>query len=79
LANELGILDLPHLVQLFLYDQLLADNMHTSDNVPLSVGPRFEGRVKVFNLAAATFFALSDPSSVGGMRHEHICVVPSWH
>ncbi|KAG2084606.1 uncharacterized protein F5147DRAFT_748792 [Suillus discolor] len=78
LANELGILDLPHLVRLFLYDQLLTDDMHTSDNVPLSACPRFKGRVKVFNSAAATFFAPSDPSGVGGMRREHIRVVPSW-
>jgi hypothetical protein len=78
LASELGIPDLPHLVRLFLYDQLLADDTHTSDNVPLSACPRFEGRVKIFNSAAATFFAPSDPSGVGGMRREHIRAVPSW-
>ncbi|KAG1838509.1 hypothetical protein C8R48DRAFT_751535 [Suillus tomentosus] len=66
-ADELGIPDLPNLIQLFLYDQLLADDTHTSDNVPLSACPRFESQVKVFNSAAATFVAPSDPSSVGGM------------
>ncbi|KAG1906586.1 uncharacterized protein F5891DRAFT_1125454 [Suillus fuscotomentosus] len=45
-ANELGILGLPHLIWLFLYDQLLADDTHTSNNVPLSACPRFEGQVK---------------------------------
>jgi hypothetical protein len=63
----------------FLYDQLLVNDTHTSDNVPLSTCPRFEGRVKIFNSASATFFTLSDPSSVGGMQYEHICAVPSWH
>ncbi|KAG1855266.1 hypothetical protein F4604DRAFT_1883246 [Suillus subluteus] len=78
LADELGVLNLPRLVQLFLFDQLLADDTHTFDNVPLSACPRFEGRVKVFSSAAASFYAPSDPSGVGGMRHEHIHATPSW-
>ncbi|KAG0702843.1 hypothetical protein DFH29DRAFT_485564 [Suillus ampliporus] len=44
LADELGVPDLPRLVQLFLFDQFLADDTHTSDNVPLSACPRFDGR-----------------------------------
>ncbi|KAG1889687.1 uncharacterized protein F5891DRAFT_1131772 [Suillus fuscotomentosus] len=75
---ELDVSNLPQLVHLFLYDQLLADNDHTSYTVPLSACPRFEGRIKVFGSAAATFFAPSDPSSIGGMLHEHICSIPSW-
>ncbi|KAG1884360.1 hypothetical protein F4604DRAFT_1574713 [Suillus subluteus] len=78
LADELRVPDLSRLVRLFLFDQLLADDIHTSDNVPLSACPRFEGRIKIFNSAAASFYALSDPSGVGGMRHEHIRAAPSW-
>ncbi|KAG1765633.1 hypothetical protein EDD22DRAFT_978677 [Suillus occidentalis] len=78
LADELHIPDLPRLVQLFLFDQLLADDVHTSDTVPLSACPRFEGRIKIFNSATASFYAPSDPSGVGGMRHEHIRAAPSW-
>ncbi|KAG2110723.1 hypothetical protein BD769DRAFT_1630318 [Suillus cothurnatus] len=40
--------------------------------------PQFEGHIKILNSAAASFYALSDPSSVGGMRHEHIRAAPSW-
>ncbi|KAG2156780.1 uncharacterized protein EDB93DRAFT_1246971 [Suillus bovinus] len=39
---------------------------------------RFEGRIEVFGLAAATFFGPSDPSGIGGMRREHIRSVPLW-
>lgn len=51
---------------------------HTSDDVPLSACPQFEGPIKVFNSAVATFFAPSDPSGVGGMCREHIRAAPSW-
>ncbi|KAG0693018.1 hypothetical protein DFH29DRAFT_992452 [Suillus ampliporus] len=78
LAVEMDIPDLPQLVRLFLYDQLLADDSRNSDDVPLSACPRFEGPIKIFNSAAATFFAPSDPSGIGGMRREHIRAVPSW-
>ncbi|KAG0702195.1 hypothetical protein DFH29DRAFT_1047447 [Suillus ampliporus] len=43
-----------------------------------SACPRFEGCVKVFNSVAATFYAPSDPSGVGGMQREHIRATPSW-
>ncbi|KAG1871740.1 hypothetical protein DFJ58DRAFT_713741 [Suillus subalutaceus] len=78
LAEELNVPNLPRLVRLCLYDQLLADDEHTSDTIPLSACPRFEGRVKVFGSAVSTFFALSDPSGIGGMQREHICSVPLW-
>ncbi|KAG1862088.1 hypothetical protein DFJ58DRAFT_715350 [Suillus subalutaceus] len=79
LAEELDVLNLPQLVRLFLYDQLLTDDEHTSDTILLSACPRFEGHVKVFGSAVSTFFAPSDPSGIGGMRRKHIHSVPSWH
>ncbi|KAG2037780.1 hypothetical protein BDR03DRAFT_933822 [Suillus americanus] len=54
------------------------DNEHTSDTIPLSACPRFEGCIKVFGSAVSTFFAPSDPSGIGGMQCEHIRSVPSW-
>ncbi|KAG2030037.1 hypothetical protein BDR03DRAFT_936739 [Suillus americanus] len=78
LAEELGVPNLPQLVCLFLYDQLLADDEHTSDTIPLSACHRFEGCIKVFGSAVSTFFAPSNPSGIGGMRREHIRSVPSW-
>ncbi|KAG2040852.1 hypothetical protein BDR03DRAFT_932487 [Suillus americanus] len=78
LAEELDVPNLPQLVRLFLYDQHLADDKHTSDTVLLTACPRFQGRIKVFGSAAATFFAPSDPSGIGGMQREYICSVPSW-
>ncbi|KAG1863685.1 hypothetical protein F4604DRAFT_1882171 [Suillus subluteus] len=78
LAEELDVPNLPRLVCLFLYDQLLTDNEHMSDTIPLTACPRFEGRIKVFGSAVSTFFAPSDPSGIRGMRCEHIRSVPSW-
>ncbi|KAG2028858.1 hypothetical protein BDR03DRAFT_882515 [Suillus americanus] len=43
LAEELDVPNLPRLVRLFLYDQLLADDEHTSDTVLLTACPRFQG------------------------------------
>ncbi|KAG1819102.1 uncharacterized protein BJ212DRAFT_1446229 [Suillus subaureus] len=63
-SDELHILDLPHLVRLFLFDQLLADDMHTSDT----------GRIKIFNSAAASFYAPSDPSGVGPAHNNTVLV-----
>jgi hypothetical protein len=37
------------------------------------------GAIKVFNSAAATFIAPSDPNGITGMHCEHIHAVPSWH
>ncbi|KAG1724132.1 hypothetical protein EDB19DRAFT_1897950 [Suillus lakei] len=77
-SDELHVPDLLRLVRLFLFNQLLVDNVHTSDNVSLSACPRFEGHIKIFNSATASFYAPSDLSSVGGMQHKHICAAPSW-
>ncbi|KAG2035375.1 hypothetical protein BDR03DRAFT_1012544 [Suillus americanus] len=81
LAEELGVPNLPRLVHLFLYDKLLADDEHTSDTIPHSACPRFEGRIKVFGSAVSTFFALSNPSGIGGMRCECMtfpCALVHW-
>ncbi|KAG1834931.1 hypothetical protein DFJ58DRAFT_868489 [Suillus subalutaceus] len=78
LADELDIPSFPTLIRLFLYDQIHADNHHSSADVPLRDCPSYTGPIKIFHSAAATFIAPSDPSGITGMRREHIRVVPSW-
>ena len=78
MADEVNVPDLPSLVQFFLFDQLLTDDIHTSDNVLLSACPWFEGRIKTFNSATAIFFMPSDPCGVGGMWRKQIHSAPSW-
>ncbi|KAG1840400.1 hypothetical protein C8R48DRAFT_751327 [Suillus tomentosus] len=76
--HELDIPSFPTLIRLFLYDQIHADNHHSSADVPLRNCPSYTGPIKIFHSAAATFIAPSDPSGITGMRREHIRVVPSW-
>ncbi|KAG2132524.1 uncharacterized protein EDB93DRAFT_1309634 [Suillus bovinus] len=76
--HELDIPSFPTLIRLFLYDQIHADNHHSSADVPLRDCPSYTGPIKIFHSAAATFIAPSDPSGIPGMRREHIRVVPSW-
>ncbi|KAG2135989.1 hypothetical protein DEU56DRAFT_871547 [Suillus clintonianus] len=78
LGKELHLPELPTLLQYFLYDQLYADDNHTSADVPLLRCPNYTGRIQVVNSAVATYFAPSDPSGVGGMHREHIRSTPSW-
>jgi hypothetical protein len=40
--------------------------------------PIINGRFSLYNSAAATFYAPSDPSGTGGMRREHIRATSSW-
>ena len=39
----------------------------------------YTGHIKIFNSATATFISPSDPSRIGGMQHETIRALPSWH
>ncbi|KAG1903865.1 uncharacterized protein F5891DRAFT_1126823 [Suillus fuscotomentosus] len=76
--HELKVPSLPTLIRLFLYDQIHTDDHHSSVDVPLCDCPSYMGAIKVFNSAAVTFIAPSDPSGITGMHHEHLCAVPSW-
>lgn len=78
LAVEIGQPQLPELVRRFLYDQLYPDSHLTSSDVSLNACPTFSGDISVFPSAAATYYAPSDPSGVGGMRREHIRATSSW-
>ncbi|KAH7905419.1 hypothetical protein BJ138DRAFT_1118492 [Hygrophoropsis aurantiaca] len=78
LADEIHVPELPQLISLFLYDQLFADDNHSSSDVSLADCPRYNDAVKVFNHATASFFAPSDPSGIHGMRREIIRASPMW-
>jgi len=74
-------LDLPTLevcVRRFLYGQA-HHNLNTPlDDVPIEECPTYNGRIRVFPSAVATYFAPSDLSGTKGMIREHIHCVDSW-
>ncbi|KAG2102871.1 uncharacterized protein F5147DRAFT_746797 [Suillus discolor] len=78
LAGELGIPSFPTLICLFLYDQIHADDHHSSADIPLCNCPSYMGPIKIFHSATATFVAPSDPSGITGMHRQHIRAAPSW-
>ncbi|KAG1717759.1 hypothetical protein EDD22DRAFT_983820 [Suillus occidentalis] len=78
LAHEVAVPDLRRLIRHFLFTQLNRDDPRDPADVPTGSLPRHEGKLQVFNSAAATFFAPSDLSGTGGMRREHICACPLW-
>ncbi|KIJ58695.1 hypothetical protein HYDPIDRAFT_102171, partial [Hydnomerulius pinastri MD-312] len=79
LSEEVQVPHLKHLICHFLFAQMHANGPGDPNELPAGACPRHEGKVKVFNSAAVTFFAPSDPSSLGGMRREHIRASPKWH
>ncbi|KAG2104633.1 hypothetical protein BD769DRAFT_1630825 [Suillus cothurnatus] len=78
LANELDIPHLADLVSQFLVGQLYLDMDPTEVPDSLIDCPRFDGKIQVFNSAVSVFFAPSDLSGIGGMKHEYIRVSPKW-
>ncbi|KAG1830283.1 hypothetical protein F4604DRAFT_1887434 [Suillus subluteus] len=78
LAHEVAVPDLRRLIHHFLFSQLNLDDARNPEDIPATSLPRHPGKLCVFNSAAATFYAPSDPSGIGGMRHEHIRACPLW-
>ncbi|KAH9980447.1 hypothetical protein BJV77DRAFT_1062620 [Russula vinacea] len=78
LAKEIHQPALPELIRRFLYDQLYPESRITSSDVCLDACPIFSGIISVYTSAAATYYAPSDLSGVGGMHREHIRATPSW-
>ncbi|KAG1848126.1 hypothetical protein F4604DRAFT_1935550 [Suillus subluteus] len=52
-----------------LADELFPDDPRDPEDIPTASCPRHEGKLQVFNSAAATFYAPSDPSGVGGITN----------
>ncbi|PSR92366.1 hypothetical protein PHLCEN_2v4724 [Hermanssonia centrifuga] len=77
---ELGLLfgvpDLTSLVSTFLYDQTHPEPLPDGSPAPPPCLP--VQSIKVYHSAAATFYAPSDISGIGGMRRERIRATPSW-
>ncbi|KAG2126611.1 hypothetical protein DEU56DRAFT_872879 [Suillus clintonianus] len=78
LALEVAVPDLQRLIRHFLFSQLYPNDPRDLEDVPATSCPRHEGKLQVFNSAAATFYAPSDPSGIGGMRREHVRACPLW-
>ncbi|THG93454.1 hypothetical protein EW026_g7789 [Hermanssonia centrifuga] len=78
LGRSVNVPYLPQLVSQFIYDQThLAPLPDDSSQCPPC--PPLSGSINVFHSAAATFYAPSDLSGIGGMRREHIRATPSWY
>ncbi|KAG2062203.1 hypothetical protein BDR06DRAFT_1027453 [Suillus hirtellus] len=78
LADEVDVPHLQHFIRYFLFSQLFLNDPCNLEDVPAASCPWHEGGLYVFNSAAATFYAPSDPSGIGGMRREQIQACPLW-
>ena len=76
LAAELSLPQFSDLLARFLFSQLHPDNAHNPSEVPLTLCPKFDGRIHIFNSASSQFYAPSDLSGIGGMRREYIRAAP---
>ena len=71
--------DLPLVTRRFLFDMLNPESDIPASRVPTTDLPDIEGKVYVYNSARSVFYAPSDLSGIGGMRHERIRSVKSWY
>ncbi|KAG1870501.1 hypothetical protein C8R48DRAFT_596843 [Suillus tomentosus] len=78
LADEVYVPHLRCFIRYFLFSQLFPNDPRNPEDVPAASCPRHEGGLYVFNSAATTFYAPSDPSGVGSMRREQIRACPLW-
>ncbi|GBE78450.1 hypothetical protein SCP_0113390 [Sparassis crispa] len=78
LAAEINQPELPALVRRFLYNELHPHSDLHGSRISLDSCPPFNEKIFVHYSAAATFYAPSDPSGIGGMRRKHIRATPSW-
>ncbi|KAK7683266.1 hypothetical protein QCA50_013528 [Cerrena zonata] len=83
LAAHFGVPNLAVLMSQYLYEQL-HPHAQLAPNTPpppiyyrTVINPRLT-KISVFTSAAATFYAPSDISGIGGMRRERIRATPSW-
>ncbi|KZT03381.1 uncharacterized protein LAESUDRAFT_738265 [Laetiporus sulphureus 93-53] len=78
LAAEINQPRLPELARRFLFEQLNPGKALPGAPVPFDQLPEIKDAVYVYYSAAATFYAPSDPSGIGGMRRERIRATPQW-
>ena len=77
-AIHFGYEDLVPCVRRFLYDQRNPDAEVPGDRVDLNQCPQFDGELKVYKSATATYYAPCDQSGMGGMHRDIIRCTPSW-
>lgn len=68
-------------IRRFLYHQLNPNGGFSGSELPLELCPAFSDEEKsltVYYSAAATYYAPSDPSGIGGMHREIVRAAPSW-
>ncbi|KAG2050399.1 hypothetical protein BDR06DRAFT_974481 [Suillus hirtellus] len=78
LVDEVNVPHLQHFIWYFLFSQLFPNNPCNLEDVPAASCPWHEGGLYVFNSAAATFYAPSDPSGVSSMQRKQIQACPLW-
>ncbi|KAG2036220.1 hypothetical protein BDR03DRAFT_934555 [Suillus americanus] len=78
LALELSTPQLPNMLSCFLFAQLNPNDPCDPLQVPLANCPQYDERIHIFNSVCSRFFAPSNLSGIGGMRHEHIHACPAW-
>lgn len=74
-TNELRLPSFPLMIRSFLREQLSLDSSSEARRAELA---EFDGIIKIFYSATATFRAPSDPSGITGMHREHIRATSSW-
>ncbi|KAF8064835.1 hypothetical protein FPV67DRAFT_1419226, partial [Lyophyllum atratum] len=79
LATHIKQPDLPELTSRFLYNQLHPDADIPAVQLSRDQLPVIHSKVRIFNSARAVFYAPSDLSGIGGMRHERIRAARSWY
>ena len=72
LASAVKQPQLPLLTRRFLFDTLNPESDVPASRLPDAELPDIPGKVYVYNSARAVFYAPSDLSGIGGMRHERI-------
>ncbi|KAF8809162.1 hypothetical protein BYT27DRAFT_7255031 [Phlegmacium glaucopus] len=79
LARAVKQPQLPLLARRFLFDTLNPESDVPASRLPAAELPDIPGKVYVYSSARAVFYAPSDLSGIGGMRHERIRSVRSWY
>ncbi|KAJ3510664.1 hypothetical protein NLJ89_g4545 [Agrocybe chaxingu] len=79
LAQKVQQAQLPLLMRRFLYDSLHPTALIPSSRVPQDELPQLTGKAYIYTSARAVFYAPSDLSGLGGLRHERIRSTKSWY
>lgn len=79
LGIEIGQPRFPGLIRQFLHRLRHPDLPASHPHIQALTNAPFPEPISVRYSAAATYYAPSDPSGIGGMHREHIRATPSWY